>query len=76
MCAIFLPLYLNGCASDPVIYSEIQIQRIPESLTVACPVTELGNSTYQGAIELALALKGDLLECNRRLEDIRKWSAQ
>ena len=68
--------FLNGCASDPVIYSEIQIQRIPESLTVACPVTELGNSTYQGAIELALALKGDLLECNRRLEDIRKWSAQ
>ena len=73
LCSLFL---LNGCASDPIITSVIEIQRIPASLTVACPITELGNSTYQGAIELALALKGDLVECNRRLEDIRRWGAQ
>ena len=68
--------FLNGCASDPVVYSEIQIQRIPESLTVSCPISVLDGSSYQAAIELALALRGDLAECNRRLEDIRKWSAQ
>ena len=73
--ACLLP-FLNGCASDPVITSVIEIQRIPESLTVACPISAIDGSSYQAAIELALALKGDLLECNRRLEDIRLWSAQ
>lgn len=68
--------FLNGCASDPVIVTQMEMQRVPEALTVACPVSVLGENTYQGAIALALALKGDLVECNRRLEDVRKWSAQ
>lgn len=68
--------FLNGCATDPVIVSRIEVQRVPEALTVACPISEIAGSSYQAAIELALALRGDLAECNRRLEDIRRWSAQ
>jgi hypothetical protein len=41
---------------------------------VPCPISSLGDSTYQGAIELALTLRGELVECNRRLDDIRSWS--
>ena len=74
--AICLLPFLSACASDPVIQTQIEILRVPESLTVACPVSALDGSSYQAAIELALALKGDLVECNRRLGDIRKWSAQ
>lgn len=54
---------------------EREIQRVPESLLVPCPVSVLNGDTYQAAIELALALKVDIAECNRRLDDIRKWSA-
>jgi hypothetical protein len=68
--------FLNGCASDPVIQTRTEIQRVPEALTVACPVSVLEGSSYQAAIALALALKGDLAECNKRLDDIRRWSQQ
>lgn len=70
---IFLALYLSGCATDPVIQTRVEIQRVPDALTVACPISSLEGNTYQAAIELALALKVDLVECNRRMEEIRKW---
>ena len=68
--------FLSGCATDPVVVERVELQRVPAALTVACPVPAIEGSTYQAAIELALALKGSLVECNARLEDIRKWSAQ
>ena len=68
-----MPL-LNGCASDPVIQTQVELQRVPAALLVPCPISSLGDSTYQGAIELALTLRGELVECNRRLDDIRSWS--
>jgi hypothetical protein len=67
---------LSGCASDPVITSVIEIQRIPEALTVACPVSAIEGSTYQAAIELALSLQQDMAECNRRMEEIRAFSGR
>ena len=76
MYAICLMPLLSGCASDPVIVSEIQIQRIPESLTVPCPRSVLSEKTYQGAIALAESRGKDLDECSARMADIRKWSAQ
>lgn len=71
--ASLIPL-LTSCASDPVISQTIELQRVPEALLVPCPISSLGDSTYQGAIELALTLRGELIECNRRLDDIRSWS--
>ena len=68
-----MPL-LNGCASDPVIQQTVELQRVPAALLVPCPISGLGEATYQGAIELALTLRGELVECNRRLDDIRSWS--
>jgi hypothetical protein len=65
---------LSGCATDPIIQTRVEIQRVPEALTVACPVPSLDGSTYQAAIELALARGAALEECNRRLDDIRRWS--
>lgn len=74
--AISLLQSLSGCASDPIIQTRVEVQRIPESLTVPCPVSQLGSQTYQGAIELALSLKQDLVECNRRMEEIRAFSGR
>lgn len=76
MCALCLTPWLNGCASDPVITSRIEIQRVPESLTVPCQKSILSEKTYQGAIALAEARGKDLDECSARMADIRKWSAQ
>lgn len=67
--------FLSGCATDPVVVSKVEIQRVPEALTVACPVPSMEGNTYQAAIELALARGMALAECNKRLEDIRRWSA-
>jgi hypothetical protein len=67
---------LTGCATDPVIQTEIQIQRVPDALLVPCPIPSLDGNTYQAAIELALARGAALQECNRRLEDIRRWGSK
>lgn len=71
--AISLLQSLSGCATDPVIQTRIEIQKIPESLTVACPIPAMDGGTYQAAIEFALALRLALGECNARMEDIRRW---
>lgn len=77
MLGLSLMSLLNGCAStDPVVVTQVEVQRIPQALTVPCPVSQLQGSTYQSALELALALKADLAECNRRMEDIRAFSAR
>jgi hypothetical protein len=73
--ASLIPL-LTSCAVDPVIETRIELQRVPEALLVPCPISSLSDSTYQGAIELALALRLDLAECNKRLGDIRDWSGR
>lgn len=71
-----LPL-LTSCASPPMVTQiQVELQRVPEALLVPCPVPVLEGSTYQAAIELALALRGALGECNLRLEDLRRWSQQ
>lgn len=75
--ALSLLQSLNGCATpDPILVTKTEVQRVPEALLVPCPVSVLNGNTYQAAIELALSLKSDLAECNRRLDDIRSWSAQ
>lgn len=70
-----LPL-LTSCATPMVTQIQVELQRVPEALLVPCPVPVLEGSTYQAAIELALALRGALGECNLRLEDLRRWSQQ
>jgi hypothetical protein len=72
----FLAPLLTSCAADPVISQTIEVQRVPAALLVPCPVPVLEGGSYQAAIELALALQGGIAECNRRLEDIRAWSAK
>ncbi len=74
--SFLLPL-LTSCASDPVIQKTVELQRVPESLLTPCPVTQLAdNPTYADAINLARQRGLDLQECNKRFDDIRKWSAQ
>lgn len=66
---------LLGCSTpEPLIVKETEKQRVPQALLTPCPASVLNEKTYQGAVELALALRADLAECNRRLEDIRRWS--
>lgn len=70
-----IPL-LNACATpDPILVRETVKQHVPEALTTPCKKSALEESTYQGAIELAEARGRDVDECNKRLEDIRAWSA-
>lgn len=76
MIALCLLPSLSGCATDPVIVTKTERERVPDSLTVSCPKSELSGDTYQAAIELAINRGKDVDECNSRLEDIRKWSAQ
>ena len=69
-----LPL-LNGCASEPIIVTKVERERVPESLLVPCSKSQLeANPTYESAINLAEARGRDVDECNARLADIRKWS--
>ena len=66
--------FLNGCASEIVRTVTIR-EPVPESLLIACPITQPTKKTYQGGLELAEARGRDIKECNKRFEDIRKWSA-
>ena len=73
--ALSLLQSLSGCATtEPLVVTRTEKERVPQSLLTPCPVSVLNGDTYQAAIELALSLKVDLQECNRRLEDIRRWS--
>lgn len=66
---------LSGCATpDPLVVTKTEKDRVPESLLVPCPVSVLNGNSYQAAIEMALGLKADLAECQKRLDDIRAWS--
>jgi hypothetical protein len=72
--ACLMPL-LNGCASSPIITSKTEIQRIPAALL--SPLEKpLGAKTYRDAIELAEKRGKVIDEYEKRLEDIRAWSAQ
>ena len=66
-----LPL-LSGCQTASV---RLEKQRIPEALLVPCEIP-YGARTYGEAIILAERRGLALTECNKRLEDIRRWSAQ
>lgn len=74
--AISLLNSLSGCASSPVVTTQVEQQRIPEALTVACPVPQMEGKTYQSAFEYALALKASMDECNKRMAEIRAYSQQ
>ena len=72
---ILAALGLVGCATtEPIVVTQREKERVPASLLTPCPVSVLNGDTYQAAIELALSLKVDLQECNRRLDDVRRWS--
>jgi hypothetical protein len=73
--ALCLMQLLNGCSTpEPLIVTKTEKEIVPDSLLVPCPTSDLEQKTYQGAIELALALKADLKECQKRLDDIRAWA--
>ena len=69
-----MPL-LNGCGTNPIV-TKLEKQRVPQSLLVPCPKSDLERNTYLGAIELAERRGLDVDECNARIEDVRKWSEQ
>ena len=54
--------------------TKTQTLKVPGSLLSPCPKSEIQGKTYQDAIELAINRGKDLDECNKRLEDIRRWS--
>lgn len=75
MIVLYLLPFLNGCATtEPVVVTKTEKERVPAALLLPCPVPVLEGNTYQSAIELALARGLSLVECNRRLDDIRRWS--
>lgn len=72
--ALSLMSTLNGCAT-PQTVTKTELQRVPATLLSPCPLSELESKTYEGAILLAERRAQDVAECNKRLEDIRRWSA-
>lgn len=75
--AACLTLMLSGCASiDPLVVTRTELQRVPAALLSPCPISDLDKPTYEGAIQLAEARGKELVECNKRLDDIRRWSSQ
>lgn len=74
MIALCLLPLLSACETAPV-KTKSDPQPIPAALLSPCPKSELRDNTYQGAIELAEARGKEIDECNKRLEDIRAWSA-
>ena len=73
--ALSLLSTLTACESVPVTVTKTELQRVPATLLSPCPLSELENKTYEGAILLAEKRAADIRECNKRLEDIRRWSA-
>jgi hypothetical protein len=70
-----LMLTSNGCSTAPTV-TKTELQRVPAALLSPCGKSELEEQTYEGGLKLAENRGRDLDECNARLEDIRKWSAQ
>jgi hypothetical protein len=71
--AAFLIPTLNGCASEPVTVTNTVREEVPAALLSPCPIAS-GASTYEEAIRLAEERGLQLRECNKRLDDIRRWS--
>jgi hypothetical protein len=70
-----MPL-LNGCATTDPQAQKTEKQRVPASLLTPCAKSDLDGTKIKDAIRLAEARGKDVDECNRRLEDIRAWSAR
>lgn len=73
--ALSLISTLNGCATAPLTVTKTELQRVPAALLSPCPLSELEDQTYEGAILLAEKRAADVRECNKHLDDIAKWSA-
>ena len=67
---------LPSCSTAPITVTRLQRERVPESLLLRCPKSELTSRTYGSVIELAKKRGLELDECNSRLDAIRKWDAQ
>lgn len=52
-------------------YQKVQV---PQSLLLPCPKSDLPANTYGGAIAGFKNRGNDVDECNKRLDDIRKWN--
>ena len=72
--ATFLLQFLNGCATTGPVVTKTVREKVPATLTSPCGLTVLQGKTVADAVKLAKARELDVQECNKRLEDIRKWS--
>lgn len=72
MIGTFLLLSLTACSSNPVL-THTEVQKVPAALLSPCEKSS-GAKTYLEAIQLAEKRGRELDECNKRLEDIRRWS--
>jgi len=69
-------LAFSGCATAPKVITVPQDRYvpIPADLDADCPIPALESRTVGGAIELAVKLKGALIQCNDRMAGIRAIS--
>jgi hypothetical protein len=65
---------LASCAPRTVTQIERQRVEPPQSLTQPVPQPPLRGNTIGAVIETVPDLRGALRQCNRRLEDVRRWA--
>jgi len=74
LAAISLPVTLQGCATEPITLTKTIREEVPAALLSPCHKSS-GAKTYQDAIRLAEIRGAEIDECNKRLDDIARWSA-
>ncbi|UOW66282.1 transmembrane helix containing protein [Aeromonas phage vB_AspA_Bolek] len=72
---ICLLLLLSGCASTPIVRTEVVKSYPPASLMVTCAVPDLNLSTYGAVVEEDVpTLISTIKACDYRFELLRKWA--
>lgn len=72
--ALFL-LMVGGCSASPLTKTEVVQRTPPEILMQECPETAIPENGSNGdLLEVAVSLRLDLRECNKKLKRIRAWS--